>query len=328
MNVLGNDVAPIGMGCWPIGGPFYSGDTCLGLGKVEDTESIRTLHAAYDKGIRLFDTAAVYGAGHSERLLGRALADRSDVVFVSKLGLAFDEKTKQVVGEQTDPEKVAAAVDSSLYRLKRDCIDIMLLHLNDISVTQAESIFEKLELTQSSGKIRAFGWSSDFPERVSTLADMPGFICVEHAMNVFVDVPSMQSVVNERNLIALIRSPLAMGILSGNYSATTELAKSDHRAAQTDWNDYFSSGKVTPKYLRNLNAVRELLQTGGRTLSQGALCWLLAKSPNNIPLPGARTVKQIEESAQALEFGPLPDPVMAEIEALIDRDPEGEARPR
>ena len=128
---------PLGMGCWAIGGPFFHGNEPLGWGAINDNESIDTLHAAYDHGIRLFDTAAVYGAGHSETIIGRALSARDDCVIVTKLGLSFDENSRQLIGPNIEPANVKIAIEQSLKRLQRDRIDILLLHLNDLPLDRA-----------------------------------------------------------------------------------------------------------------------------------------------------------------------------------------------
>jgi aryl-alcohol dehydrogenase-like predicted oxidoreductase len=188
--------------------------------------------------------------------------------------------------------------------------------------------FETLANARAHGKIRAFGWSTDFPASATAMASLDGFIGVEHAMSVFMDVPTMQATIEQHDLIGFIRSPLAMGILTGKFDHASMLPADDVRALNSDRRDYFFDARVAPKYLANLEAVRELLQTGGRSLAQGALGWLLAKSDRNIPLPGARTAAQVQENACSIEFGALPVDVMLEIEALIKRDPEGEARAR
>jgi len=109
MKLLGKEISPMGMGCWAIGGPFYAGKTPLGFAGIDDKESIRTVHAACDAGIEVFDTAAVYGAGHSERVLGTALGNHPDAIVISKLGTAIDEGQKQVLGNETDRERVYAS---------------------------------------------------------------------------------------------------------------------------------------------------------------------------------------------------------------------------
>lgn len=328
MKLLGSEIAPLGMGCWPIGGPFYAGDQPLGYAEAEDGESLRTIHAALDSGIRLFDTAAVYGAGNAERLLGIALKDRPDAMVISKIGMGFDEQTKQVLGDETEPASVLPAIERCLRRLQRDCIDVMLLHLNELPVAAARPLFEEMAKAREAGKIRAFGWSTDFPESAEAMAGTEGFLGIEHAMNVFIDVPTVQATVERHDLVAFIRSPLAMGVLTGKFGPDSRMADDDIRSTEAVWRDYFAGGRVMPKYLERLEAVRELLTTGGRSLAQGALGWLLAKSPRNVPLPGARTVAQIQDSAGVLAQGPLPGNVMAEIETLLPRDPEGMPRAR
>ncbi len=328
MKLLGKEIATTGMGCWAIGGPFFNGDEPYGYTNSDDAESIRTLHAAVDSGVELFDTAAVYGAGHSERLIGKAFGNRDGLIIVSKMGMGFDEKSKQVLDNETSPDQVLPAIEASLRRLQRDHIVVLVLHLNDLSVETASPLFEQMEKARTAGKLRAYGWSTDFSESVDATASMDGFVAVEHAMNVVMDTPRMQNMVQKHDLAALIRSPLAMGVLTGKFDETSVIPDNDVRSLNHDWRFYFHDGKVPEKYLTNVNALRELLQTGGRTLAQGSLCWLLAKSPNNIPIPGARTVEQIRENAAAAEFGPLPASVMEEIETLIEREDEGPSRAR
>lgn len=327
-EILGQDVLPMGMGCWAIGGQFYAGSQPHGFPGIDDAESKRAIRATIDAGLRVFDTAAVYGAGHSERLLGETLKDQPNAIIISKLGTAIDEDTRQVLHDETHPNDVIPAIERSLRRLDRDHIDIMLLHLNALPIETARPIFEQMEVARQDGKIRAYGWSTDFPESAKAMLDLEGFIGIEHAMNLFVDVPTIQTTVQETGLIALLRSPLAMGLLTGKYDAATVMPKEDVRSVNNAKRDYFQDGTPAVAHLQNLAAIRELLQVDGRTLAQGALCWLLAKSERNIPVPGARTEKQAVENAAAVSFGPLPDNVMSEIEALIEREPEGAPRAR
>jgi len=328
MQLLDQDILPMGMGCWAIGGQFNAGDSPHGFPDIDDAESHRAIRATLDAGLRVFDTAAVYGAGHSERILGAALKDQPDAIIVSKLGTAFDEVTRKVLHDETEAHQVAPAIDRSLKRLNRDHIDVMLLHLNALPIAKARPIFEEMERARQAGKLRAYGWSTDFPDSARAMGDLDGFIAIEHAMNLFVDVPTIQNTVQDMGLVALLRSPLAMGLLTGKYDATTVMPDRDVRSVNNAKRDYFQDAKPAADHLRNLAAIRELLQTDGRTLAQGALCWLLAKSPHNLPVPGARTAAQAEENARAVTFGPLPNSVMAEIETLIDRAPEGPPRAR
>ena len=328
MEILGQNVLPMGMGCWAIGGQFYAGSDPLGFPDINDKESHDTIRATLDAGVRVFDTAAVYGAGHSERLLGKALKDQPDAIIISKLGTAMDEGTRQILHNQPEASTVLPAIEASLRRLNRDHVDIMLLHLNSLPITEARPIFEQMEKARQEGKIRAYGWSTGFPESAKAMTDLEGFVGIEHAMNVFMNTPTIQSVAEKHKLIAWQRSPLAMGLLTGKYDDTTVMPDTDVRSVNNERRDYYHNAKPAPHHMRNLAAIRDLLQSDGRTIAQGSLCWLLAKSEQNMPIPGARTVKQAKENAAALDFGPLPQSIMDEIETLIIREPEGEPRTR
>jgi len=318
----------IGMGCWAIGGPFWGDGTPFGYAGADDDESARTIDAAWEAGVRVFDTASVYGAGHSERVLGATLGNRPDSVVVSKFGPVFDEETRQVTGNAHDPASIRASTEASLARLRRDRVDVLLCHINTLEIGDVPEVFGTLETLRKEGLIGAYGWSTDFPERLDAAAGFPGFAAVEHAMNLFFDAPSISQVAARHGLPQLIRSPLAMGVLTGKFARGAAFDRDDVRSATLDWMDYFKDGKVNNEVIDKLAAVRELLTTGGRTLGQGALCWLLAKSDALIPVPGAKSVAQVRENAGALDLGPLPDAVMEEIEAVLDRPPEGPPRER
>lgn len=311
----------LGLGCWPLSGPFFQGTRALGYANADPAESLRALDAAYASGIRIFDTAAVYGAGKGERLVGQALAGKTDAVIISIIGLAFDETSEQLIGEDLDPAHVVHAIDASLGRLNRDHIDLLLLHPNSIPMNAAHDIFDAMARAKAAGKIGAFGWSTDFPENITVMAKRDGFDAVEHAMHVFLPAQSVRKAVAGRGLWSLVRSPLAMGLLSGKYSADVQIAEGAIRRADEDYNDYFLDGRPNPKYIDQIAAVRDLLRVGGRSLVQGALCWIMANGSNVIALPGARTAAQVTENARALEFGALDTTTMAEIEAVLTRPP-------
>lgn len=317
------------MGCWAIGGPFWKGDAPVGYSGTNDKDSKQAIEASWDAGIRIFDTSAVYGAGHSETLLGEVLGKRDDAIIISKFGHGFDPKTKQMTGSQYDPAYIRDSVKQSLKRLKRDQIDIMLLHLNNLEIEQAQGVFDTLEELRESGQIASFGWSTDFPERLDAMAGRAGFSAVQHAMNVFFDAPSLSQVAQQHNILQLIRSPLAMGVLTGKYAAGNAVKSDDVRFNSSSRDDgYFHAGHPTKEYAQQLDAIRDLISVGGRSLAQGALCWLLAKAPNILPLPGAKNAKQATENAAALEFGALPNNIMQDIEKILNRPPEGVPRER
>src|SRR5262245_30890654 len=108
----GIEVSAVGLGCWAIGGPFYRDGGPVGWGEVDDDESIRAIHRALDLGATFFDTSNVYGAGHSERVLGRALAGRrDDVAIATKFGNVFDETTLHITGADASPAGIRHACE-------------------------------------------------------------------------------------------------------------------------------------------------------------------------------------------------------------------------
>ncbi|MEM7302917.1 MAG: aldo/keto reductase [Pseudomonadota bacterium] len=318
----------MGMGCWAIGGPFWNGEIPVGWAGANDQDSRAAIEAAWSCGVRAFDTSAVYGTGHSEELLGEVLWNRPDAIIVSKFGHSFDAATRQMTGPKTDPAYIQGSIEESRSRLRRDRVDVMLLHLNDLPIDEAVAVFDVLDEEVERGHIGSYGWSTDFPASLDAFANRENFTAVQHSMNLFFDAPSLSRVAQSHNLPQLIRSPLAMGILSGKYSDGQSVGNGDVRGNNDDWSGYFHDGRAKEELLAKVSAVRELITSGGRTLTQGALCWLVAKSPNTLPIPGAKTAAQAEENASALQFGPLAPDIMQEIEAVLDRPPEGEPRAR
>jgi aryl-alcohol dehydrogenase-like predicted oxidoreductase len=324
----GKNVPALGLGCWAIGGAFTIDGVPKGWGKVDDAESIRALEHAYDRGLRFFDTAQAYGAGHSEVILGKALAQKQDTMISTKVGYAINPAERTLTGEDVRPEAIAASIDESLLRLKRETIDLVFLHTNELAVEKAEDVFAVLERLREQGKLGAYGWSTDFPHRAQAFAGQSGFVAVQHALNVFFRADRLQSVIEKHQLLSVNRSPLAMGVLSGKYDHASRFAQDDVRAQDEEWKSYFKDGGVAPDYLKRLEAVRELLQSGGRNLVQGALAWIWARSQNTLPIPGFKTVAQVEDLAAALDFGPLNPATMQDIETVLQREPEGEPRSR
>ena len=317
----GIQVSALGMGCWAIGGPFWSGDQPLGWGEVDDEESIRAIHKALDMGVNFFDTANVYGAGHSERVLARALANRrQDVVIATKFSNLFDEATRQVTGSSAEADSIRQQCEDSLRRLNTEYIDLYQFHNGAYPLEQAGEVRETLEELVRAGKIRTYGWSTDSAERARFFAQGQTCTAMQQDINVIDDSPDVITVCEEFNLASINRGPLAMGLLTGKYAATTDVTGADVRGKQSpDWMKYFRDGKPNPEWLDKMTAVREVLTSGGRTIAQGALAWLWGRSQQTIPIPGFRTVQQVEENAGALQFGPLNAEQMAEIKKILDR---------
>jgi aryl-alcohol dehydrogenase-like predicted oxidoreductase len=317
----GIEISALGMGCWAIGGPVWSGETPLGWGEVDDEESIRAIHTALDLGVNFFDTANVYGAGHSERVLGRAFAGcRSQVVIATKFNAVFDETNRQLTGSDSSPEGIRKACEASLRRLDTDYIDLYQFHDNGFPAEKAVPVRETLETLVKEGKIRAYGWSTDFTDRAEVFAQGPKCTAIQLQLNVLDDNPAMIALCERYNLAALNRGPLAMGLLTGKYTAATKVTADDVRGEKSPgWMKYFTNGRPNPEWMAKREAITEILTSTGRTLAQGALAWLWARTPQTIPIPGFRTVAQVQENAAAMQFGPLSPDQMGAIETLLER---------
>ncbi len=317
----GIEISALGMGCWAIGGPFWTGETPQGWGDVDDNESIRAIHAALDRGVNFFDTANVYGAGHSERVLARAFAGRrSQVVIATKFNAVFDETTRQVTGSDTTSEGIRRACEDSLRRLNTDTIDLYQFHQNGYPAEEALPVRETLESLVKDGKIRAYGWSTDFTDRADVFAQGANCASIQLQLNVLDDNPAMIALCEQHNLAAINRGPLAMGLLTGKYTGAVNISVDDVRGEKSpEWMKYFKDGKPNPEWAAKRDAILEILTSKGRTVAQGALAWLWGRSPQTIPIPGFRTVKQVEENAAALDFGPLTAGQMAQVDAILDR---------
>jgi len=317
----GIEISALGMGCWAIGGPFWAGEIAQGWGEVDDAESFHAIHRAMDLGVTFFDTANVYGAGHSERVLARALkGKRSKVVIATKFNAVFNEDTRQVTGSDSSPEGIRKACEDSLRRLETDYIDLYQFHDNGFPPEKAGPVRDTLEELVKEGKVRAYGWSTDFPKSAEFFAQGENCTAIQLQLNVFESNPDVLAICEKYDLAAINRGPLAMGLLTGKYTPETKPSIDDVRGLKSpDWMKYFKNGQPNPEFLKQREAVREILTRGGRTIAQGALAWLWARSPKTIPIPGFRTVAQVEENCRAMEFGPLDAAQMQEIDAILNR---------
>jgi aryl-alcohol dehydrogenase-like predicted oxidoreductase len=323
IRVLGRsgiEVSAIGFGAWAIGGPMTRDGKQVGWGEVDDDVSLPAIDRALDLGVTFFDTADVYGVGHSERVLGRALAARRDeVVIATKFGNVFDETTRTLAGTDISAGYIRRACRASLDRLGTDRIDLFQQHC-DAAPEQVDDVLAALEGLIDEGLIRAYAWSTDDPHKAAAFAKGPHCAAVQHNFNVFDDQPAMLAVCDAHDVASINRGPLAMGMLSGKYGPDSKLPADDVRGAESPpWMRYFRDGRPAPEYLDMLAAIREVLTSDGRTLTQGALGWLLARSPRTVPIPGIRTPTQAEENAGVLQRGPLTAAQLADIDRLLKR---------
>ena len=321
----GIEVSAVGMGCWAIGGPWTLDGGTAGWSQVDDAESTRAIHAALELGANLFDTAANYGAVHSERILGAALQCRRDqVVIATKFGYDVDEAAREIrhydaVTEESDvASRLRADLEKSLRRLGTDYVDVYLLHVWGLNIERALEARTILEDLVAEGKVRTYGWSTDRTDAIEAFSTGPGAGVLEQQLNIFDCDAELLALAEKMNLGSLNRAPLGMGMLTGKLTPTTTFRDDDVRA-HAQWFAGIQDGRPNQVWLDNLAAIREIVTSEGRTLAQGALAWIWGRSPNTVPIPGFRTVVQVEENVRAIEFGPLTPAQMAEIDRILGR---------
>lgn len=314
----GIEVSAVGFGCWPIGGLIIENGRSVGWGDVDDNETIRAIHRAIDLGVTYFDTAEVYG--RSEDVLGRAfIGRRSQVVIATKFGRSYNRDRHEIGANDCRPESMRRSLEGSLKRLQTDYIDLYQLHVGDCPAETALSLRDALEQVVAEGKIRAYAWSTDNLDNARLFADGVHCAAIQQHFNIFEGNAALLAFCEANDLASINRGPLAMGLLTGKYSTSSMLPINDVRGAGHSWMRLFPGGKPNPTALAKLDAIRDILTSGGRTVAQGALAWLWGRSQNTIPIPGFKGIQQAEDNARAMEFGPLAPTQMAEIETILNR---------
>ena len=320
----GLEVSALGMGCWAIGGPWTWAQPGrdpypAGWGTTDDRESIRAVHAALDAGINFFDTATNYGAGHSEQVLGEALkGHRARVVIATKFGHIIDEATKIVYG---DPAQILGNVrrdvENSLRRLQTDWIDIYQLHEGDYDLEPARELGGVLEDLVQQGKIRWYGWSTDLVDRAEVFAGGAHCTSIQFRLNAIYDNLAMRQLCAAYDLAGINKDPLNKGILTGKFSSDFKFPANDIRSRVDFKEERFA------RRLETVNALREVLTSGGRTMAQGALAYIWGLDGRMVPIPGFKSVQQVLDNAGALAHGPLAPELVAQVQAIVaEYEPE------
>ncbi len=321
----GIEVSAVGMGCWAIGGPWNFLGSPAGWSVVNDDESVRAIHAALDLGANFFDTAANYGCGHSERILGKAIrAHREKVVIATKFGYQVDEAGKNVLpyGAKEEDSDVASHVradlEASLKRLGTDYVDVYQLHVWGLSIERALEVRVVLEGLVQEGKVRTYGWSTDRTDAIAAFSTSPNSGVVQQQFNLFDGDPRLLALCEKLNLASINRGPLGMGVLTGKFTPSATFPDDDVRS-HARWFSGLKDGHPNPEWLKALDSIRAVLTSGGRTLAQGALAWIWGRSEKTIPIPSFKTVAQVEENCKAMDFGPLTKGQMEEIDGILGR---------
>jgi aryl-alcohol dehydrogenase-like predicted oxidoreductase len=266
-------------------------------GPAEDARSIEVIHRALDLGINFFDTADMYGVGHNEQLLGRALRDRRDrAVIATKFGnvRAADGTYIRIDGS---PEYVRQACEASLRRLGVDVIDLYYQHRVDPKTPIEDTVGAMAELVRE-GKVRYLGLSEAGPETIRRAHAV-------HPITALQTEYSLWSRDAEEDLLPLCAelgityvaySPLGRGFLTGAIRSIDDLAPDDWRRTNPRF-----QGENFQKNLQLVDAVQEMAREKGCTPTQLALAWILARNDRVIPIPGTRRIDRLEENVGALE---------------------------
>ncbi len=314
----GIEVSALGMGCWAIGGPWTwtqpgQKPYPAGWGRTDDALSIQAIHLALELGVTLFDTAANYGAGHSEIVLGQALRGRrQEVVIATKFGHIINEDRKVVYGDEKQILKnVRLDVENSLRRLQTDYIDVYQLHDGGFDADPAHELRDILEHLVQEGKIRYYGWSTDLVDRARIFADGEHCASIQFQLNAIFDNPEMRQLCADFDLAGINKDPLNKGLLTGKFTAATTFTNDDVRS-QTGYQD-----DHLQRWLPVVDVLREVLTSNGRSMAQGALSYIWALDARMIPIPGFKTVQQVEDNAGAMAFGPLDESELQQVQDII-----------
>ena len=319
----GLQVSAMGLGCWAIGGPWQmendEGAWQAGWGLVDDDESIRAIHAGLDLGVNFLDTAANYGAGHSEQVIARALEGKRDrVVIATKFGFLVDEAEKTIrVDDSVLVKNIRDDCENSLRRLNTDYIDVYQLHQGGLDPETAPEVMRVLEDLVSEGKIRWYGWSTDLSDRAAIFAEGQHCTSIQFDLNVYRDNVETRRIIAEKNLAGINKSPLNRGILTGKFDADSDFPENDIRHGLS-----FKHGAGAER-LAQLEKVRDIMTANGHSLAQASLAYIWALDENMVPIPGFRSVEQVTENAGAMELGPLSQEQVREIRATLGHEEEG-----
>ena len=302
-------VSTISFGAWAIGGTW---------GRVNDDESMTALHRALDLGVNFFDTADVYGDGHSERLIARLRKERSESFYVAtKAG----RRLSPHAAEGYNRENLTAFVERSLRNLNADALDLLQLHCPPTPVYYMPEVFDVLDDLVRAGKLRHYGVSVEKVEEALKAIEYPGVQSVQIIYNIFRQRPAelLFRETLSRRVGVLARLPLSSGLLSGRLTQASQFASDDHRSFNRE-GAAFDKGETFSGlgYERGLQAVEALRSwvPAGQTLAQLALRWILMQQAVTCAIPGGRRPSQVEENMGAADLPALSDETMRAVDAV------------
>lgn len=305
LGTSGIEVSEVGLGLWAAGGDQW--------GATDDREIFSAIDAALDRGITFFDTADVYGAGHSEELLGEAMRGRRDRFIVgTKIGWRdFDGEAGRTAYPSADA--LIAGVESNLTRLRTDVIDVIQSHINFRDPTM-EYFVEGFERLKRDGKVRAYGVStSDFEYlKAFAAAGGCGTLQIDYSILNRTAEADILPWCREHGVGVIVRGALAMGILTGKFTADTTFGDGDFRQSWID------DPEANATYRADLETVERLRAVApDRTLAQLALQFVLANPAVTTVIPGGKNVAQVDANAAAAALPPLTSEQVGAIDAIV-----------
>jgi aryl-alcohol dehydrogenase-like predicted oxidoreductase len=284
------EVSRLSFGCWAIGGHGY--------GKTDDAESIAAINCAIDEGINLFDTADIYGFGHSEEVLGRAILGKRDSVMVAtKFGVCWD--SKGVTFRDCSPGRARKAAEESLRRMRIDVIDLYQLHWYD-GTTPIDDILHELEKLRQEGKIRHYGCSNftlDLIQRRNQVS--PWFESLQTPFSLL-EKKGRETIVHCGSILGmgvLVYGVLKRGLLSGKYQPGAVFGESDTRARDRHFSD-----EALERILPLIHALKEIGARYGKTAAEVAIRWALDESRVTSAIVGIKTPEQLRMNIGALNW--------------------------
>lgn len=300
----GIEVTKIGVGLWAIGGDEW--------GEVNDRESLDMIDAALDLGINFFDTADVYGGGHSEKLLGRAMKGRRErFIVATKIGWRGFDGDKGASAYDT-VEKLIAGVETNLERLQTDYVDVIQSHI-DFHEPNMEIFVEGFQKLQAQGKVRAYGVSTSDFEYLQAFNSDNNASTLQIDYSILNRTPEKKifPYTMENNLGVLVRGPLAMGILTGKFSKDTRFDEGDFRR---NWIKNEDEHKV---FLNDLEKVEKIMPlTNGRSMAQLAIQFVMQHPAVTLAIPGAKRISQLKENVKAALMPEITPEEMAQIDSI------------
>jgi len=303
LGSTGHTVSALGLGCMGMS-EFY--------GAHDDTQSLDTLAAALDRGIDLFDTADMYGAGHNEQLLGRFLAGRPErPIVATKFGIVR-EPGKYARRIDNSPDYVGRACDASLARLGVERIDLYYCHRRNPEVPIEDLIGAMAGLVRA-GKVRWLGLSEVSVATLRRAAAVHPIAAVQSEYSLWSRDPEagMIDACRELGTSFVAYSPLGRAFLTGAVGSADDLAPDDFRRANPRF-----QGEALAANRRLAAALAEFAAARGATAAQIALAWLLAKYPHVIPIPGTRRTRYLDENVAAADIALSADE-LASLDSLF-----------